>query len=267
MLQASYCVGDRLGQLLREASRLAGSGQSLAARRLYLRALDEDPSCRARNGFGIFLTRIESFSEAVDQFSRVLSVAQQQQDPHLICVAAHNLAAVYREMGQWSQAARCQQRALAAGLKAGTEYDASCHLGTAWDAIRAGELPYARQMLLASLRHYRRLRCRAGQADVHCGLGIIAYREGAYVLAAICFWKAHRLHRSAGQRLEMARDLMNLGQLFLKIGRYRRAHCCLKSARAVFAQMGARRSARRAGVSLTEARRCWLAMHTDPLMN
>ncbi len=267
MLQASYGAGDRVGQLLREASRLARTGQSLEARRLYLRALEQDECCRARNGFGIFLTRIESFSEAVDQFSRVLAAAQQQQDPRLFSVAAHNLATVYREMGQWTQAARCQQRALAAGLEAGQEYDACCHLGTAWDAIRAGELRYARQMLLASLSHYRRRRCRVGQADAQCGLGIIAYRDGAYVMAATCFWKAHRLHRAEGRRLEMARDLMNLGQLFLKIGRYRSAHRCLKSARAVFAELGARRSARRAGTSLTEAWRCWLVMHADPLMN
>lgn len=267
MQQASHGVRDPLGHLLARADRLARSGRGVEARLVYVQALDQDESCRARNAFGIFLTRIECFTDAVEQFSQVLEWAQRRQDVEVCGVAAHNLAAVYREMGQWSQAARCQQRALSAGLQAGLEYDACCYLGTAWDAIRAGDLSYARQMLLASLDHYHRRRCVVGQADAQCGLGIIAYREGCYVSAAIFFWKAHRQHRAEGRRLEMARDLMNLGQLFLKIGRYRRAHACLKSARSVFVQLGARRSARRAGISLTEAWRCRLVMHAEPLMN
>ena len=267
MQHASYETRRDLGHLLAQANRLAGDGRHAEARLVYLQALEQDECCRARNAFGIFLTRIESFDDAIYHFSRVLEWAQQKNDRELCSVAAHNLAAVYREMGQWSRAAHCQQRAMSAGLEAGSVFDATCCLGTAWDAIRAGELVYARQVLLASWSDFRRQRCIGGQGDAQCGLGIVASREGDYRAAVIYFWKAHRLHRACGRRLDMARDLMNLGQLSLKIGRYRRAHACLKSARNIFSQLGAQRSARRAGVSLTEAWRCRLVMHADPLLN
>lgn len=253
-------------QLLPAARALASQHRTAEAKAAYRTAVRADASGAARDEFGRFLLQIEAFPEAIDQFTRLLAEGRQRGDLQLVSTAAHNLAAVYREVGQTGLARQFQQQAIQAenGCSEGSGLSAPLLSNRAADAILEGDLPLAKVLLTRAVLLEAATQSLAGLADDWGNLGVVAALEGELDRAVFCFWRAYRLHRAEGDERLMGRDLMNLGQVLRQAGCCRAAACCYRQAKRRFENAQADHSAQQADQELAECAHLASANDPDP---
>jgi tetratricopeptide (TPR) repeat protein len=97
---------------LRRVEVLEQTGQWEDVDACYARLLDADESPLCRIAFGSSLATRERFNEAICQFTEALDVASASGDREALSAIFHNLAAVYRELGDPDLARRFQQRSV-----------------------------------------------------------------------------------------------------------------------------------------------------------
>jgi tetratricopeptide (TPR) repeat protein len=237
--------------MLRAARQLQNASLLTQARQTFQAAAQRDPSHTARVEFGRFLAQIDCHEDAAAQFLILLNTACDEGNHRLKAVACNNLAAVLRESGEWTQAARLQQRSLQAESEIrGREQAGSqvlCDLtNLANDAILSQQLELAKSLLLRSLRSERLRESGSGEADDWGSLGVVWLLMHRTQPAFSCLWKAYRIHRRGGDARGCGTDLMNLAQVCHDCNRpaaaarmlsravrcFERAHADLMAARA-----------------------------------
>jgi tetratricopeptide (TPR) repeat protein len=259
----------RVSVLLERAEALAAEHRLADAKAAFLTAIRCDSGHTARNEYGRFLTRTESYDEAVEQFSILLTQAKATGDEQLRSTATNNLAAVYRELGCPDIAARLQQQAIAAEMATGEDtYPTSCVLANrANDAILAGDFHLARCLLRRSLALEVEAKSLAGQAADWGSLGVIAGLEGNTGEAIGCLRRAYQLHQRLSDAHGAGCDLMNLAETFRTIGRWRAASRCYLRAMRRFEQAGSPQSIQRAQAQRDETERLAAVLRRDVSLN
>lgn len=259
----------RIAALLAKAESLARSGLLADARTTFWEALTGDTGFTARNEFGCFLVRIEAYDEAIEQFSVLLAEARRIGDLQLLSTAYHNLAVVHRELGDHHVAAQLQQQSISAEtLTGGHIAGTPCLLSNrANDAILAGNFRLANRLLLRSLALEVERGSLAGQAADWASLGIVSGLRGDVDEAVGCLWRAYRLHSRLTDMRGAGCDLMNLGQMFGQVGRWRAASRFLRRAVNRFELAQAPHSAQEARLRLEEFQRIADVSRRDPSRN
>lgn len=257
---------------LDRAGVLAESGRHDEARVAFSAAVCCPPWPVAHNEFGCYLLQTECFDEAVEQFAILLTWAKEQGDANWRAVASNNLAAVYRTMGRIDLAASLQQQSILAACE--DDYQScgdshlACDLGNrANDAILAGKYDLAEKLLRRSLLVETAIESLEGQAADWGNLGLVAALQGNVTEGIRNLWRAYRLHLRAADDRGVGCDLLNLAELFGRLGRWRTAVRCLRRAVVQFERVDAATSAQRAQRLLEEAIRIADVLEHDPLLN
>ena len=79
---------------------------------VFQRAVELDVTPCSCIAYGCALAEQERFNEALCQITAALDIAQRSGDRHALATVYHNLAAIYRELGDNDLARRFQQRAI-----------------------------------------------------------------------------------------------------------------------------------------------------------
>ena len=257
---------------LEQALRLTKLSRDPEARAAFVRAIDSDEELQARNEFGCYLLRLEQFEESAEQFSILLECAKVLGNTELRAVACNNLAAAYRGMGHTGIAAVFQQQSIASNLCEACDSTNSnllaCDLANrATDAIREGDLILARQLLYRALALEVADGSLEGQAADWGNLGVVALLMGEYHTAIRALWHAYRLHMRLEDDHGAASDLMNLAELFGKLGRWQASIQFLRRAAVQFKRANSCESLERARLMLKEATRIDDVARRNPILN
>ncbi len=157
-----------------------------------------------------FLCSVGEVSEAIEDLTSLYRSAIENGDDDLRPVVAHELATVFRNLGDRHTAASWQQISLG--------YSESCSpadlAGRAADAFLAGEYALADDLIRRSLAWEIQTGNRAGEAADWGTLGLIRAGQDDFEGAVRCFGRAFALHRKISDADGMATDLLNLGGIF-----------------------------------------------------
>ena len=172
----------------------------------------------------------ERFNEALCQLTAALDIAQRSGERGALATIYHNLAAVYRELGDNDLARRFQQRAIAMVDDCGPDE----LLGLANDAWRAERLEMAECLAGAAADFDEGGLHGEMNAEVEATLGLLTGfltdpREGIRPLL-----RAYSRHRATGELRLMGNDLLNLSALLGELGRHRGEMACVRRAIACF---------------------------------
>jgi len=256
--------------LLVRAESLASAGRIATARSLFSLAIERDRSQTARHAFGCFLARTDCDEDAIAVLRTVLEDARRSGNDRLRATAANNLAALHRQRGEGTIAARYQQQAVSAETHcttAGGELSSSTLSGCAGDALFAGEYMLAEDLFQRSLAKNVAERSIIGQADNQGSVGVIAAMTGDADRAERCLRDAYRLHREADDLRGAGSDLMNLAALFETTAQWRKVILCLTLAAELFKQAGVRTMGAQAKNRLEQLIRILAVRSRDPLRN
>ncbi|HEY0982830.1 hypothetical protein [Schlesneria sp.] len=222
---------SRAEQLLEAAENCAGGCHWQQANALFHQAISCDDTPASRIAYGAYLYRRGHFNHAISTLIPVLDGT----DLKAIGIVCHNLAAIYREVGEVDLARRFQWRSTL--LR--NESDADELLAMANDAIAVGRLEAAKPLVAAAieLNSDEAADCSDGDLIATQGLlqGIMdSPRSGVVTL----FW-AYQLHRSHRDLKRMGTDLLNMANLFGELKRFRAEKSCLLRAIRCFANVSA----------------------------
>lgn len=246
---ASPYAAMQVAALLEKAELYAASGRMTDARSAYLAAIELDSGFAARNAYGCFLTAVQQYREAIEQFTALLDAARDRADRDLAGVANHNLAVIYRELGEFDLAAHFQRAAFAA-----QESFDSCDLfAMANESLLQGDIALAEKLVRATIA----LDSEADSDDSHAAalgtLGLIAEQRGDLRRGIGYLSEAFRRHRRRRDRRGMGTDLVHLSRVYQAAGRDSSAKRCLQRAAWCFERAHAPRFARLAERMLDEA--------------
>lgn len=239
---------DIVRSSLELAAAHAERGRFHEARAAYLSATAHDSTTTSRLAFAAFLNERGRHEAALEQWRIVLDVARRNGDRRTSAVALHNAAAAMREVGDYHAAVRLEQAATALELRAanrGESTSPSVLSGTAVDALLRGEYELACALLRSSLEVECSEDCSAGQAADWGNLGVCAILRGDLDDARACLVTAYRLHRRLGDDVGVARDMMNMAEVFRRTGRPDLSRKSLDYARECFERNGRQRLAMR----------------------
>jgi tetratricopeptide (TPR) repeat protein len=178
----------------------------------------------AVNELGQFHWQCGDLPAAQEQFERLLSIGQSEKSAQLCETAWNNLAVVHRELGDFVQAAICQQQAWKAALDLADAAELSpgslaCQLtNRANDAILARDFRLAERLLWSALRCDRLAGNLADEAADWGSLGIVSSLTGNLAAARSRFEQAHQIHAQLGDDRGMGCDLVHLAELALVDG-------------------------------------------------
>ena len=262
----------RVSTLLQQAESLAAAGRIARARVVFSAASEADATPGARIAFGCFLVGIECYEDALGQLWMAMNAARRTGNDHLVPVCATNLAAVYRELGDFNSASRLQQTAIRAAESRDTRHespgwDAIALSSRAADALVAGELDLAEDLFVRSLSLEIEAGSLAGQAADWGNLGLVAGLRGETEQAGRFLIRSLRLHRRIGDLQGAGRDLLNLAHFAQQLGHRRSAIRCLKRAVCCFERARSPRFVERARIRLLEVSRIAAVLSRDPLLN
>lgn len=252
-------VMDALGR----AEHFGCAGQWSQADSCFSSAVVLDRSPTSQIAFGSSLASRERYNEAICQLTGALDRASETGDREALGVIFHNLAAIYRELGDDDLARRFQQRAIQQQDDCGPPE----LLGLANDAWRSGRKELA-GCLAASCADYdmantddsRVLEAQAMQGVI---TGLIDNpREGIRALIDI-----YRQHQIAGAERLMGIDLLNLAVLCSEVEWYRTEIHLVRRAIEHFQQASAPVSAARARQTLATLERMKSLREFDPSVN
>lgn len=224
------CVAD----LLARASDAERAGKLARAGALFSQAVSLDDSPRARFESAAFLARSGDDAGAAVEWQRIWEALSGPEYAELTATVSHNLAALYRQRGDWALARRWQQRsaALRAGGSDSLQWtaDPASLVGAANDAMAGRKWVDAERFLAAALRISRLREDSAGEADALGSCGVLLQLQGKLAAAIRCFANAISGHRLAGDDQGAAIDGLNLATVCVQQGRARAALSAAKLA-------------------------------------
>lgn len=202
-----------LGEL-RCAEMLGCARQWAEADACFVRAIEMDPTPMSRLAFGASLAEREQYHDAICQLTAGLELASAQGDRQALATVFHNLASIYRELGDFELARRFQSRAILQMDECGPEE----LLGLANDAWTSRHADIACCLAESSvdLEEDNDVALEA-QATTAAFVGICEDPRPAIKTLI----HVYRQHRSAGSLRLMGIDLLNLSALFAETGWHR----------------------------------------------
>lgn len=238
-----------------------------------LRAVANSTGSRAvRISLGTLFAERGNLHAAVREWTQVLDAAATDADRPSRAVVMHNLAAVYRELGDYRLAAHFQRQALNE-LDAGGTWEL---LQLANDALADQRLDLA-ELLLDSLDDEAwEPAADAGSlpddavelaADLQATRGLLAGLRGELTAARRHLRAALRAHRQRGDIQRVGKDLVNLAAICLHDHRADLAMPCLHRAIADLEAAGETIVAHRARHLLRQAQRLQHRQQIDPRWN
>lgn len=249
--------------LLKWADELVRTRSWSEADAVFQRAVALDVSACSGIAYGCTLAEQERFNEALCQMTAALDIAQRNGDRHALATIYHNLAAVYRELGDNDLARRFQQRAISQVDDCGPDE----LLGLANDAWLAERLELAECLAGTAADIEEDDEYREPSAEVEATLGLLTGflhdpREGIRPLL-----RAYARHKAAGELRLMGNDLLNLSALLGELGRYRGELACVRRAITCFDNAPAPVSAAKAQRLMAYLERLRQLRQFDPSRN
>ena len=158
--------------IVRQAENCCAEQHWERAERLFRAAVEQDPSPGHRIALGAFLADRQQYHAAIGQLMPALDAAQLEGDLDLQAVIFADLAAIYRELGEFELARRFQRQVLA------LKHDAGAGELLAWsaDALLAGKLTLAEQLGRQAFEFAEDAGDIELQSDACGTLGVIAAR-------------------------------------------------------------------------------------------
>lgn len=253
----------RVRMKLCRAERLAQQGRWSDADSRFIAAIALDRSPASRIAFANALAARERYHDALCQFTAALDLATGAGNREALGVVFHNLAAIYRELGDADLARRFQQRALLQLDDCGPPE----LLGLANDAWLSQRTELASCLVSSCIDPDADHDADSADLEVQATVGVMTGlleepRGGIRVLIDI-----YRQHCSAGAERLAGIDLMNLSLLLSEIGWYQFEISIVRSAIRHFQHAPAPVSVVRARHRLEILERAHSLRNFDPSMN
>ena len=248
---------------LERAEHFGRTGQWPQADSCFASAVVLDRSPTSQIAFGSSLATRERYNEAICQLTGALDRASESGDREALGVIFHNLAVIYRDLGDNDLARRFQHRAILQQDDCGPPE----LLGLSNDAWRSGRTELAGCLAASCADFSEDSGGDSHLLEAQAMLGVLTGvmddpREGIRSLIRI-----YRQHQIAGSERLMGIDLMNLAVLFSEVGWYRTEFQLVRRAAQHFEQASAPVSAARARQSLTTLERMKSLREFDPSVN
>jgi Tfp pilus assembly protein PilF len=248
---------DNADSILRQAEHCRDRKQWNEADRLYRVAVATHDTIATRIAYGTYLADRQDYGGAIVHFTAGLEQAQRRGDLAAQAVVFHNLAAIYREVGDADLAQRFQRQSLAIEDSAG----AAELLAWSQDALLSGRLSLAERLAQSALEIAEADADAGGVADSWGGLGVIAARKGNLRLSARMLIRAIRGHRDLGDEGGLGIDYQNLAEVCGLMGRFAWQREFFRAAGTFYDRTQMWASCKRVQVRLHELNR--LAMYRD----
>lgn len=243
---------------LRRAHRYVRVGEWVSADECFLSATAHDPTPASRIAFATSLVNRERYHDAICHLTMAIDQASAEGDLHALGVIYHNLAAVYREVGDSELAQRFQQRALLHMEDCGSED----LLGLANDAWLSNRHKLAETLAVSATE------TEGSDWDAEATLAILsAVRSGKSRHAIHVLIASYRQHRQEGEFRLMGIDLMNLSILLGQRGRYQGEISTVRRATECFERAAALISVAKTRRLLSELMRTQSVRSFDPTLN
>lgn len=224
----------------RQLSRLTAAGRVADAEQLLRNRVAAVNCPEARLTLAAVLAEQERFHEALCELTQVLDAAQASGRRDLLEAVHANLAAVYRELGEFDLARRFQQRA----LNYQDDYGPEELLQLANDALAARRWALAESLLQAA----DELSADDSPllADIAATRGVCAGLKGQPAAGLRWLRGALACHREQEDWGAAGRDLLNLAALYHQLGRVDREQRLLATATRCLSRAGLPRTLQRA---------------------
>ncbi|MGD2174233.1 MAG: tetratricopeptide repeat protein, partial [Candidatus Brocadiaceae bacterium] len=214
-------VGDFSGALER-FGRAEEMAEQEGLRRTMARALTETGNTRWLRG---------EYQQALQLVSRSNEIAREMGIDFQLNVNYQLLALIYWELNDYERAHQSLDVAIEAARRAGDYLEiASAHNNRGIIYRRQGAYPEALESFAQALEVDRRLRSRWGQAYDHRNVGMTLRLMGDLRPAAERLQRAAELSREIGDRVNLAKALLALGDVRLDQGRPEEAEPLLNEA-------------------------------------
>lgn len=170
-----------------------------------------------------------------------LRVAERAGDRAAAAVALHDLARMYRRVGQYPQAEKHMTRSLELRRQLGDRYgEAACLSNLGVLHQRQGRYEQASRCYSDSLRITRAIGDSHGHAITLNRLSVVHQRLGHYDEALGTLGKSLEIRRELGDRHGQADVLSNQGVVYQRLGRYQGALAVLSECLDLYQQLGDR---------------------------
>jgi tetratricopeptide (TPR) repeat protein len=231
------------------AAKLVFAAESSAERRdwgtadeLFRQAIDLDSSPASRIAYGVCLSHQERFFEAISVFTPILDA----DDRFAIGIVCHNLAAIYRDVGDLDLARRFQWRATLMQEDSGP----GDLLAMANDALADECHQAAESLVMTALEMSDDLDDDLPDGDLIATSGLVQMVLNSTEEGLLTLFAAYRQHQAASDFRRMGADQLNMSLLFGELKRYRAERACLQRAIRCFEHAPAPYSLRRAKLLL-----------------
>ncbi len=213
---------ERVSELIIAAERSSKSHDWQRADELFRQAILLDTSPASRIAYGVCLAQQERYFEAITIFTPILD----GDDRQAIGVVCHNLAAIYRDVGDFDLARRFQWRATLLLDDAGPEE----LLAMANDALANESYQTSESLLMAAIETSGDVADEVLDGDLIATLGLIQAELTSPQEGMMTLFSAYRRHQEIQDFRGMGNDLLNMSVLFGRLQRRRAERACLKRA-------------------------------------
>jgi tetratricopeptide (TPR) repeat protein len=227
------------------AAKLACAAESSAQHRdwkmadgLFCQAISLDTSAASRIAYGVCLSNQERYFEAITVLTPILDGV----DRYAIGIVSHNLAAIYRELGDIELARRFQWRATLLQEDSGPDD----LLGMANDAYLGERHQVAESLLLSAIDLQDDHAEQTMDGDFIATKGLIQSVRDSVQVGLLTIYAAYQQHQVEADFRRMGTDQLNMSVLFGELKRYRAERACLRRAISCFERASAPFSLNRA---------------------
>jgi tetratricopeptide (TPR) repeat protein len=227
----SFEGNESASRLVLAAETLADQCDWNAAEPLFHQAIALDASAASQIAYGVCLSRQERYFEAISVFTLVLD----GDDWAAIGIACHNLAAIYRDLGDLDLARRFQWRATRMQDDSGP----SDLLGMANDAFASEFHQAAQSLVMTAIDILSDESSGTSDGDFMAALGLVHSVLASPEQGLMSVFAAYRQHQVAADLRAMGTDQLNMAILFGELKRYAAERACLQRAIRYFEQVPA----------------------------
>lgn len=251
-------VSQRATHWVNRAELLAAQRQWQPAEELFRQAIELDPSPAHRISFAVCLAQQERYFEAISIFTPILD----ERDRAAVGVVCHNLASIYREVGDADLARRFQWRATLLHDDLGSAE----LLGMANDSLLGDRLDVAESLMVAACE-MDDVSDELVDGDLVGSIGLLKAELESTEEGLKTLFVAYRRHQAAGDLRAMGIDQMNMAALFGMVDRPRAERSCLERAIRHFQQAPAPHSLQKARQQLARLDRIQQVREFDARRN
>lgn len=255
----SVAAMHKAAKLISHAEACAERREWQAADELFTRAIAIDTTPASRIAHGVCLANREQYNQAISAFMPILDGT----DTLAIGIVCHNLAAIYRGVGDFDLARRFQWRATL------LQDDSTSEdlLGLANDAIMSDHPEVAESLVMAAYEMNADVDGENADGDLIATVGLINAKMNAPREGMVALFAAYRRHQAAADFRGMGIDLLNMAMLFSETNRERAERSCLRRAIRCFERASAPFSCQRARHQLEQLDRMQSVRSFDACRN